>query len=332
MGANELTTAASDAQQRGIRVMAINPSINNNNDITVWGTNPLSDPWLRSYEELGVPIIHPLKDRQKISSMEWFKDCQPGQSFESCNENSYYPVDLWLVEGRRFFFNTPEEKYFLQSFFPDKALLSNQVAHWPLNDGPISYTSAARSFKEMARKLNEAVRLHDTTTCTKVDVSSEFFLDSRFGGLQNGQYACYDDSIIQSAYIQCNAADLAAGKQMETTVDTTSTETQFVPKVSTTSSLNKSMEKQVKRTQWDKDGKKENIENMLKKTGVSPVIFWIIISISFVFCAAFVAIVSFCFWKRKSKAATAKSELDFTAEENRTSTSGTEDNNMVTIT
>merc|ERR1712176_707062 len=329
MGANELTTAASDAQQRGIRVMAINPSINNNNDITVWGTNPLSDPWLRSYEELGVPIIHPLKDRQKISSMEWFKDCQPGQSFESCNENSYYPVDLWLVEGRRFFFNTPEEKYFLQSFFPDKALLSNQVAHWPLNDGPISYTSAARSFKEMARKLNEAVRLHDTTTCTKVDVSSEFFLDSRFGGLQNGQYACYDDSIIQSAYIQCNAADLAAGKQMETTVDTTSTETQFVPKVSTTSSLSKSMKKQVTRTQWNEE--KKNVHKQKRSSNQSNLL-WIFITVSLVFCTAIVAIVSFCFWKRKSVAATAKSELDF-SEDNRSTVGGNDhDLPIVTIT
>merc|ERR1712176_642157 len=270
-----LTEAASNAQQRGIRVMTVNPSIDENNAVSLYFVDPLTDPFLRSYEELGVPIIHP--GLMSMKSHDWFTDCPPATMFQNCNSNTYYPVDLYLVEGRRFFFNTPEEQYFLQSFFPDKALLSNQVAHWPLNDGPISYTSAARSFKDMARKLNEAVRLHDTTTCTKVDVSSELFLDSRFGGLQNGQYACYDHSIIQSAYIQCNAADLAAGKQMETTVDTTSTETQFVPKVSTTSSLSKSMKKQVTRTQWNEE--KKNVHKQKRSSNQSNLL-WIFITVS----------------------------------------------------
>jgi len=225
--ASELTTAALNAHQRGIRVMTINPSISDTNAVSLYPVDPLGDPFLRTYEELGVPIIHSGKhpsaegSQERIESGEWFTDCVPGQMLKNCNENAYYPVDLWLVEGRRFFFNTPEEKYFLNTFFPDKALLNNQVAHWPQNDGPISYTTAARSFAEMTRKLDDAVRLYDSTTCTIADVTSEAFLDARYGGLAGGQYACYTKPSLQLEYLQCNSAHLAGGLQMETITTTT---------------------------------------------------------------------------------------------------------------
>jgi len=221
--ANELTTAALNAHKRGIRVMTVNPSIDDDNLVTLYPVDPLSDPFLRTYEELGVPILHSGKhpsamiSREGIPSNEWFTDCSEGSMFKRCNENAYYPVDLWLVEGRRFFFNTQDEQNFLKFYFPDKALMKNQIAHWPVNDGPISYTTAARSFTEMTRKLDEAVQLYDSTICTIADVTSEEFLNSKFGGLEGGQYACYNEPSLQLEYLQCKAEHLAYDAQMMTT-------------------------------------------------------------------------------------------------------------------
>jgi len=255
-----LTDAALSAQSRGIRVMTVNPSINENNAVTLYFADPLSDPFLRSYEELGVPLIHPGKHpsnqvgSEKITSHEWFTDCTEGVMFRNCNSAAYYPVDLYLVEGRRFFFNTPEEKYFLETFFPDKALLSNQIAHWPLNDGPISYTSATRSFSELARKLNEAVRLYDSTQCVTADVTSTPFLNAAFGGLKGGDYACYNKNTLQSDYTNCNAADLAGGVQMITT-NSVVKEPEFKPLVSNPVASQKTIEKQNQKTMWTTDRK-----------------------------------------------------------------------------
>ena len=55
--AKELAIAAEDAQKRGIRVMAISVISGNNVD-ALRPINPLFDTHLRTYEELGVPLLH----------------------------------------------------------------------------------------------------------------------------------------------------------------------------------------------------------------------------------------------------------------------------------
>jgi len=298
--AMELTTAAANAHQKGIRVMTVNPSIDDNDDVTLYPVDPLSDPYLRTYEELGVPILHPGKhpsskmSEEKISSNEWFTNCQTGQALNSCNENTYYPVDLWLIEGRRFFFNTPEEQYYLNKFFPDKALLKNQVAHWPMNDGPISYTTAARSFAEMTRKLNDAVRVYNSTVCTAANVTSEIFLDSKFGGLAGAQYACYDEPSLQLDYLECNAIDLAGGKQMTTTLGDIS-EKEFTPMISKTVSAPTVM-KQTNKSMWIKNEMKEKIS-----ISVGAII-WVTVIAILVSAIIFASIIFYFCCKRSSKA------------------------------
>jgi len=316
--ASELSDAAASAQQRGIRVMTINPTISNDNSVTLYPVDPLADPFLRSYEELGVPIIHPEKDEsgqfstEVISSKEWFSDCQPGQMFQNCNSNAYYPVDLWLVEGRRFFFNTPEEQYFLETFFPDKALLNNQIAHWPLNDGPISYTSAARSFEEMTRKLNEAVRQYDTTQCTNTDVTSSAFLDSQFGGLKGGEYACFNKEKIQLDYLQCNIIDLAGGNQMESTY-TEKKESGFQPVISNPVMAQKTISKQNKKSMWiaDKNNRNNRNNRNSRNSGPSVAIIAVITVSVIIFCVFVFILVAYCVcWKNAASTTIDKSHIE----------------------
>jgi len=317
--ASALTDAASSAQQRGIRVMTVNPSIDENNAVSLYFVDPLTDPFLRSYEELGVPIIHPGKHPsaqnsvEKITSREWFTDCQPGMMFKNCNSATYYSVDLYLVEGRRFFYNTPEEQYFLETFFPDKALLNNQIAHWPLNDGPVSYTSAARSFEEMTRKLNEAVQQYDSTQCVDANVTSNLYLNSAFGGLKGGDYACYNESTLQLAYTTCSADDLAGGVQMVTT-NSAVQEPEFKPMVSNPVASQKTIAKQNKKTIWVTD-------KTVKEDGAIIAITTLIVVFIVVFFLGIVgSIIYCCCWKGTVSIGTNKSPLETVEEGTCTST------------
>jgi len=305
--AQALTDAASSAQERGIRVMTMNPSIDENNAVSLSFVDPLSDPFLRSYEELGVPIIHPGTGLQKLRSNEWFTDCQPGVMFKNCNNNVFYPVDLYLVEGRRFFFNTPEEQYFLQTFFPDKALLNNQIAHWPLNDGAISYTSAARSFQEMTRKLNEAVRQYASTQCVNADVTSNEYLNAAFGGLKDGDYACYNKNVLQLDYTTCSSADLAGGIQMVTT-NSVAKEPAFKPLVSNPVASQETIKRQSMRSKWTTD---ITIEEEASIIAISSMI---VVVIVLFFLGSVGCVVYFCCWKRTGSSGTNKSvERTFTS-------------------
>jgi len=316
--AMELTTAAANAHQRGVRVMTVNPSIDNNNDVTLYPVDPLSDPFLRTYEELGVPILHPGTSQEKIPSKKWFTGCQPGQALNNCNNNAYYPVDLWLIEGRRFFFNTPEEQYYLKTFFPDKALLKNQVTHWPMNDGPISYTSAARSFAEMTRKLNEAVQLYNSTLCTVANVTSDTFLDSRFGGLGGGKYACYNTPSLQLDYLDCNAVDLAGGDQMMTTSGQVSTP-EFTPMISKPV-LESTLMKQNKKSMWTNE---EVERNKGTKSASFGVIILAAVVITLASTVIFTSALFYFFWKGPQDAASTtidKSQIQSIEEGTNTST------------
>jgi len=326
--ATELTTAAANAHQRGIRVMTVNPSIDDSNKVSLYPVDPLSDPYLRSYEELGVPILHPRGYEEQISGKEWFTDCQPGQKFINCNNNAYYPVDLWLIEGRRFFFNTLEEQEYLKTHFPDKALMKNQVAHWPLNDGPISYTSAARTFQEMTRKLNEVVRQYDSTLCTAAKVTSEIFLDSAFGGLGGGEYACYDKQNLQLDYLQCNAADLAGGKQMVTTSGQIS-ESKFTPMISKTVSAPMVM-KQNKKSMWTNDSTKKNKIIPSISMGTIILIIVLVIIASAMICTG--AILYLCWKSPRDAASKAIDKSQIESIEEGTSTSTTNGENLPVIT
>jgi len=59
LAAKKLSRAAQDAQNDGLRIMAINLYDNHMWSISLIPLDPLNDAYLRTYEELGVPILHP---------------------------------------------------------------------------------------------------------------------------------------------------------------------------------------------------------------------------------------------------------------------------------
>jgi len=216
--AKQLSRAARSAQEDGLRVMAANAFINpilSGSYITLSPIDPLSDAYLRTFEELGVPILHPGKyeARPEVIPMSvWFPNCEPRQDMIECNDEAFYPIDLWLMEGRRLPNGTKEEEDIFLSYFPEKALLSSQYAHWPMNDGPISYRAVARTFHYMAGKLKSASRVYPKTKCTNIDVTAESYLKRTTGGLYGGGYACFNKTVQQQAYLTCpdgyDASDL----------------------------------------------------------------------------------------------------------------------------
>jgi len=210
LAAKRLSRAAQEAQRDGLRILAANAFINpfmSGSTITLNPLDPLSDAYLRTYEELGVPILHPgvykEADPEIIPTTAWFPNCVPGQDYTECNNEALYPVDIWLMEGRRLPNGTNDEMEYLLRFYPEKALLAKQYAHWPMNDGPISYRAISRSFHVMASILDTASRVYPRTECTNVDVTAEAYLNKETGGIDPGGYACYDQGVHQLEYLQC---------------------------------------------------------------------------------------------------------------------------------
>jgi len=159
---------------------------------------------LRMVEELGMPIMHVgACTNSKICShdyfwellpiQEYFTDCLEGKYSESCNNNTLYPVDFWLY---RTTMTVTSEDFALA--FPDKAIIAKQYHHWPIGGRLITPYHAAEILDTLGPSLLEADRLHPTTNCTPVDVSS---IGHRTSGLEGGAYACYDAQYHNSKYL-----------------------------------------------------------------------------------------------------------------------------------
>jgi hypothetical protein len=184
--AKELAIAAEDAQKRGIRVMAINVPIHKNNVDELRPINPLFDTHLRTYEELGVPLLH--TNGESIPTKDW--------------DSAMYPVEVWLLEKDRA--DSMESKN-LVNLLPKGDVV---IDAW--NDIEIiSYKKVADILKRMTQILRDSVQLYEKTPCTPANVTSEQFLNFKTGGLQPAQYACYDKANHQLDYLQCSTSDLA---------------------------------------------------------------------------------------------------------------------------
>lgn len=215
--AMEFTRAARSAQERGLRfLMGFGVFFD---EYTILLRDILESPATRTMEELGLPILHlgacsecPDRFPNRQNRIEaipvnlWFHKCDPGQSFEECNEDVLYPVDVWLNP------NGSEDEFLdeeMRSIFPDKAVLSNQVLTFPFNSGAISPKQLNMQLKYWATKINSFERLHNRTSCVAVDVTTSDHLNLEFGALEGGQYACFNDEYIQDLYHKC-PADLSS--------------------------------------------------------------------------------------------------------------------------
>jgi len=105
--ANEFSLMAKDLHKRGVRCVAVTVRADNGGTVNLVNLNKLSW-WLRTFEELGLPLIHPpLLDEPtdyfksyKIDA--WFPGCNSGGTNQCEDLTQIYPVDCWLLETRSF--------------------------------------------------------------------------------------------------------------------------------------------------------------------------------------------------------------------------------------
>lgn len=155
---------------------------------------------LRTFEELGMPLLHASEESDSYPQDEWFVTCPAGSIDTSCNSNTALNVDFWLFDSRSFpIVDSPEFK----SIFPDQAILRNQYSYWARNDGPISYKSISRMLKELNQQFRSAELLYSKGQCRKVDPTSPAHTQVQSAGLAGGEYACYDSAYLQREYLTC---------------------------------------------------------------------------------------------------------------------------------
>lgn len=198
--AQDFSNTMKEAHERGVRTMAgiirSGPGVRALEPIAYFG--------IRTFEELGMPIMHADAELptyfDEFTVDTWFVDCPEGAVAESCNGKVAYPVDFWIIDSRSYP-DAVDQDFGLM--FPDKALLAGQVWHFSRNDGAVSYKAVTSYLKEMGKRIGAAQRLYDTTDCTDVDVLDDGHLSAEVGGLQGGQYACYNAENIQTLYTTC---------------------------------------------------------------------------------------------------------------------------------
>lgn len=206
LAAKNLQEAGKLAHERGVRTMggAIYPSGVNT---TIYLTNPLQFHTLRSLEGLGVPMMWPGKCEDTAACYttgpipegfeqqrrEWmFPKCTKDSVTPECaSDDPLYPVDFWFLEGNTY---TASLAGKLSGDFPDKAIVAGQYYFMDANEGVLSYKAAAAYFNNAAAKLKQAKALYDNKSdkCTDVDHTANSHINYLDGGLEGGQYACYN--------------------------------------------------------------------------------------------------------------------------------------------
>jgi len=209
--AQTFTQTMKRKQEEGVRfITSINAIKKDDNGTDVFEFRTLDpiDLWVpRTLEELGMPIMHHDEGSQtledistRVRSPEYFQDCPEGQISKDCNSNTTYPIDFWLFDSRSYLNIIGVDTPTLEGLFPDKAILAGQHWHYSRNDGPISYNVIARMLNEMTKRTKDAKRLHPKTNCTNVDPKTGVTAQIG-GGLDRGEYICYDESLIQTKYL-----------------------------------------------------------------------------------------------------------------------------------
>ena len=125
--AEAFTDAMAIVHEKGIRVkLSILGSGRNEETGESYVTVRSFDPiklWIpRTLEELGMPLLHEGGDLgSSISSDQYFQNCANGTSNvnETCNGDTYYPVDFWLIDSRSF--RNIDENFKIA--FPDRVSL-----------------------------------------------------------------------------------------------------------------------------------------------------------------------------------------------------------------
>jgi len=215
--ANKFTETMKIKQKEGLRVLTSINAVKKDDegkDFFEFRTLDPIDLWVpRTLEELGMPLMHSdegsltLEDiSTRVSGDEYFVDCPDGKISADCNENTLYPVDFWLWDSRSYLNIIGNDLEILEMIFPDKAILAGQHWHYARNDGPISFDAITRMLNEMTERVGDAKRMHDRTDCIAIDPKTAVTAQIG-GGLDRGEYICYDEELIQKEYLQCSTRD-----------------------------------------------------------------------------------------------------------------------------
>jgi len=214
--AEKFTETMEKKQEEGLRVAVSINAIKKNDegeDFFEFRTLDPIDLWVpRTLEELGMPLLHHDEGSQtleeistRVTGPEYFVDCPDGEISASCNSNTLYPVDFWLWDSRSYLNIIGNDIAVVESIFPDKAILAGQHWHYARNDGPLSYDAITRMLNEMTARVGAAKRLHDKTDCVDIDPKTDVTAQIG-GGLDRGEYICYNKDLIQTEYLQCAAS------------------------------------------------------------------------------------------------------------------------------
>jgi len=202
--ASTFTGTMQAAQNKGIRAMAASIFINLSVNIRLLDPN---ESWnLRMFEELGMPLMH-TPDRNQLTDNQFFPECGESRIREECNDNTLYPIDVWIVESSTYGVAISADA---KEFVPDKALIADQVAYFARNDGAISYKAITTTLTQMEQVFRSAERMHAETECTPVDTRTTDHT-SAAGGLEPGQFACFNENFVEKAYTACEGVEVSTG-------------------------------------------------------------------------------------------------------------------------
>lgn len=219
--ASKFVEHAKNLHQRGIHVAAGYLSPFNGGTVSVFA--PSSYPWLRTLEELGLPLLHPPREQDTLSVsrnylfVDWFPNCNTDTSdvpLNKCSEltATAIPVDLWLwwtpvYERLQQSVQSYED---IRSVFPDPALTARQNSFFISNGAAaISYTNIRRYLEAIQEATTNIARIHNKTIeCTEdlIVKSSEYNTpggDNLLRENEGGAYNCFNQDHLQNLYTEC---------------------------------------------------------------------------------------------------------------------------------
>lgn len=169
----------------------------------------------RTLEELGAPLLHggtynkTAGENRDVVVDDFFPDCAAGQIDDACKDNTYHPVDFWLIDSRSYLVL---EDWLNLNLFPDPAISARQFSYYPRNDGALSYRMIANLLKMYGEKISAADKVSkaDPGECKPVDPKSSEII-SKSGGLGLNDFICYNEDLIQKEYLVCPPVPAGGG-------------------------------------------------------------------------------------------------------------------------
>jgi hypothetical protein len=130
--AKAFTNAMVDVHEKGIRVKVSILGDGKNEDtgesfVDVRDFDPIKLWVPRTLEELGMPLLHAGNytpdgrvDNARVPAVDYFSNCDAGNVNQTCNGETLFPVDFWLIDSRSF--RNIDDNF--KKKFPDRVSIS----------------------------------------------------------------------------------------------------------------------------------------------------------------------------------------------------------------